>query len=65
MHLWKSILKTRRYFSILKKQFVTNRNYDGIYVENGKWYCLNPESVATTSGDLSINYPKWAEGSIE
>ena len=45
--------------------FVSNRNYDGIYVENGKWYCLNPESVATTSGDLSINYPKWTEGSIE
>ena len=45
--------------------FVTNRNYNGIYVENGKWYCLSAANVETTSGELSVNYPEWTEGDLE
>lgn len=43
---------------------VTNRNYDGYYVENGKWYCFSPAHVATESGALGVVLPEWEAGQL-
>lgn len=43
---------------------VTNRNYDGYYVQNGKWYCFSPAAVETESGALGIELPEWEAGQL-
>lgn len=45
-------------------RLVTNRNYDGYFVEYGKWYCFAPAAVATESGSLSIKLPEWSAGTL-
>ena len=45
-------------------RLVTNRNYDGYFVEYGKWYCFAPAAVATESGSLSVKLPEWDSGSF-
>lgn len=43
-------------------RLVTNRNYDGYYIEYGKWYCFAPAAVETESGTLGIKLPEWTSG---
>lgn len=44
---------------------VTDRNYEGVYVENGKWYCFGAAEVEDASGAISISFPAWTQGSTE
>lgn len=46
-------------------RIVTDRNYEGVYVENGKWYCFGPAEVEDASGAMGVNYPEWTEGATE
>ena len=45
-------------------RLVTNRNYDGYFVEYGKWYCFAPAAVETESGSLSVKLPEWEAGNF-
>lgn len=44
---------------------VTNRNYEGVLVENGKWYCFGSETVEDASGTIALSFPTWQQGSTE
>lgn len=45
-------------------RLVTNRNYNGYYVENGKWYAFAPAAVETESGVLGVKLPEWVAGTL-
>jgi hypothetical protein len=44
---------------------VTDRNYEGVYVEDGKWYLFGAAEVEDASGAISISFPEWGQGTIE
>lgn len=45
-------------------RLVTNRNYEGYFMEYGKWYCFAPAAVETESGSLSVKLPEWEAGTL-
>ena len=44
---------------------VTDRNYEGTYVQDGKWYMFGAAEVEDASGAISISFPDWEQGTIE
>lgn len=46
-------------------RIVTDKNYDGVFVENGKWYCFGAAEVEDASGALSLRFPEWEQGTSE
>lgn len=41
---------------------VTNKDYSGVFVEYGKWYCFGPKGVTTSGGNIGVEIPEWICG---
>ena len=46
----------------VRYELVTDPSYQGVLVENGKWYAFGPNGVQTGGADIGIDLPGWERG---